>query len=264
MIVNERSQDEMAEKEKKTEYERYLSLIQSFRDSRDLKGLERAADEINQKWDEFDGDNYFVLMLNICSQLCSYDFNEEGRELYMADKFAVLALEKSDKIPLEVEFEILSFLQPDYEDSPLGKVKASERDKQRANRVRLWLRAWQRLNNEIDPDFDFDDLPKVNIPPPNTSLRAGVAPEDIKDPILRAEYEAAIRENARKAEAYNRQYKLRQLEQTFAGEAEQYIIDIFSKPPFNLEELERLLNTYITDKDIKARILSAVEQSKLE
>jgi hypothetical protein len=251
----------MTERGKKgIEYERYLDLIRSLGDSKALSGLERVASEIEERWRNFGGRIYSKLVLNLCDRLSSSGFTVEGKELYLADKYALQALEKPYEIPLEVEIELLSFLQPDYEDSPLGKMDESEKE-QRTNRVTLWLRAWQRLDNEIDSEFDFDDRPKASVaPPPGASARAGVAPEEIKDPMLRAEYEAAIRENARKAEAYNWQYELRQLEQTFTGDAEQYIVEVYTKPPYDTEELEQLLDIHMIDEAAKARILDAVEE----
>lgn len=246
--------------QRKTEYERDLSRLRSFRDSRNLDSLEKFADEIEKKWSQIDGVSYFDLLLNVCNLLSSYSFNDYRRQISLAQKYAALALAKSDEIPLEIELKLLLFLPPDME------YQQGEREedwaKQRTTRTRLWLRGWQRLSKEIDPDFDVDDLPKRNIaPPPGAASRAGVAPEHIKDPILRAEYEAAIAENEQKAQKYNWQYKLRRLDQMFSEKAEQSIVRAYSKPPFDLEELRRFLDTYITDEKKRLEILDAVRQN---
>lgn len=80
------------------------------------------------------------------------------------------------------------------------------------DRVELLHQARVRLNEAIDPSFDSADVPNLNIEPPAaTGLPAGVAPEAIADPSLRATYETSIARNQAKAAYYRRQVELRRL-----------------------------------------------------
>jgi hypothetical protein len=88
-----------------------------------------------------------------------------------------------------------------------------------------------------------------------------MAPEHIDDPKLRAEYDAAIEENRRKAQRYSEQYSLRQWLKRFPKTAEEYIIRAYSKPPFDVGELKGFLETYLDDEETRARILDAVTKN---
>lgn len=88
-----------------------------------------------------------------------------------------------------------------------------------------------------------------------------MSPEEIKDPRLRAKYEAAIAENERKADEFRRQYRLRQLDSSFPRTAEKYLIQAYSKPPSNLHELRGLLNIYQIDKTSARKILDGVSRN---
>lgn len=242
------------------EYEKDLNLLESFANARDLNGLEKAGNDIEKKWGQRKEESYFALMLKICDLLNSIDFNDYGRQSSLIQKYATLALEKSETIPLEIELPLLLHLQEDVDYSK-GVVKGVEWSKQRSRITKSWLSAWQRLEKEIDKNFDFNDLPERNIAPPlSTGLPSGIAPEDVEDPKLRAEYEAALAKNKQKAQNYSRQVKLRELDKLFSPRVEQYIISAYSKPPFDLEELKQYLDEYVTDKERSARILDAVKK----
>jgi hypothetical protein len=243
-----------------TDYRKVISHIESFRDSKDLDSLEKFAGEIEVKWYRMNRIYYFDLILHICELFSSISFNDYDRQLSFTQKYANLALGKSGEIPLKIELHLLLHLQEDIE-YLRGETKGEAWSRQRNRKAKMWFRGWHRLEQEIDPNFDFSDLPMENvIPPAGVDLRAGIAPEHIKDLKLRAEYEAAIAKNRQKAEAYNKQYKLRQLDKLFSPKAEQYIINAYSRSPFSLEELESYLELYIEDVETRSRILDAVKK----
>jgi hypothetical protein len=145
--------------------------------------------------------------------------------------------------------------------APKGADFAQRRKKD----VEIRLHAWKRLTDAIDPNWDPNDLPLLNVtPPPTTGMRAGIAPEAIKDPKSRAEYEAAIEKNRQKAERYRKQSRLRTWLKRFPKRAEEYIIRAYSKPPFNLDELKEYLEKYAVDEKTRARILDAVTKNMQE
>lgn len=244
------------------EYNQVLSVIDSLGKSGDLKGLERLADTIYSNWSEKNKEYYGQLMLNICNSFSSRDFGE-GWRYDLELKYAELALEKSSELPLETVCELLRHLF--YTDETVyskGLIKGEEWSRQRSARTQLWLDAWKRLQEGIDDKWDPNDLPLINVSPPlEAGLPAGVAPEHIKDPKIRAEYEAAIAKNRQKAEKYNQQYKLRRLKEWFLPMAEEYIIGAYSRRPFNYSELKGYIEKYVAQKDRSMRILDGVSKA---
>lgn len=249
----------------KQEYKQELNRIKSLRKSlkpgavNDLKEYEKFADEIQGKWVGKNKEYYVSLMLEICKPLSSGRFNED-RQFTLARKYALLALAEPNEIPLQTELKLTGHVMTDMVTprAPTGQECAQQRKQD----VNVRLHAWKRLIDAIDPTWDPNDLPVSNVVPPlATGLPSGVAPEAIKDPKLRAEYEAAIEKNRQKAERYNEQYSLRKWQKRFPKVAERYIVRAYSKPPFNLEEMKQYLEKYIADTKTKDRILDAVTKN---
>jgi hypothetical protein len=131
----------------------------------------------------------------------------------------------------------------------------------REQKARLWLDARRLVASSIDPKFDFNDRPVLNVlAPPATGLPAGASPESIKDPKLRADYMNAIAQNSAKSKRYNDQYWLKQNTASFLREAERYLVNAYARPPEDLAELEKLLSEYIGDVSIRQRIVEEVRK----
>lgn len=65
-------------------------------------------------------------------------------------------------------------------------------------RLANWLDIMSRFRRDLDPDFDPDHPPSMNIVPPGPHGRQyapGVNPKDVKDPVMREAYIAAIEKN---------------------------------------------------------------------
>ena len=88
-----------------------------------------------------------------------------------------------------------------------------------------------------------------------------MSPEHIKDPALRARYEAAIQKNRQRIERRTEQSRLHSWLKQFPNRAESYIIRAYSKAPFNLKELEQYLDKYIADSKTKTRIVNTVTKN---
>ena len=115
----------------------------------------------------------------------------------------------------------------------------------------------------IDPDWDPNEklLSPSGVGAMMRLPRSGMSPESIKDPQLRAEYEAALEANQKKIERYTEQNRLHNWLKRFPRHAEPYIINAYSKAPFNLEELKQYLDKYIADEKTRKRILDAVTKN---
>ncbi len=242
------------------QYQRSLTYLEGFVHTHDLTGLVKAADELDKRWSPQGGEYYGRLMLNI-SSLIANTFHEE-RVYSLSQKYALAGLAQADSFSLELETKLLPFIAMNLAPGMKTNNTDTEWSKERGAKAKLWLHAWQRLEKEIDRNFNFDDRPFLNIAPPvETGLPAGIAPAAIKDRRLRARYEAAISANAEKSRRYDRQSVLRSIDEHFTKQARQYLVKAYSAPPINLEELKTYLDAYLIDKSIKEGLLNEVEKS---
>ena len=246
----------------RSEYEQDIKNIETLRANRNLEGLVLLADQIELKWPKINKDYYSALMIEVVGAFSGYDFKDD-RQYVLAVKYAKAALEKEDQLPLEAEIRLARFLQggPEY---TTGQMKAEEWARDRSERVKRWLHAWQRLEKEINRNFDFNNRPPLNVLPPAGHGPAGIAPESIKDAKARAEYESTIAANKEKIAEYNKQWQLRQLDNYFTPYASQFIIEAYSKEPHNLAELKKYLDDYLTKEDVKEKIINEVKKKMTE
>jgi hypothetical protein len=238
------------------EFNTDLDRLEALRGSRDINSLVVFADEIEKKWSGRDESHYGSLMFSIINSFSLTDA-ERAMQTALSQKYALLTLKRFENIPVEIALLIIPFLQVDVDTDTLqGSVS---REEHRKEKVLWWFRGWQRLDREIDKNFDVNDAPRGNISPPTiTGLPSGAAPSAIKDPKLRREYESALAKNKEKAQHFNRQYKLIQLNQIFPRQAELYISSAYSRRHVNLEELKQFLETYISDLSARKTILDKV------
>jgi len=242
------------------QYEEALTRLEAFSNAKDLDGFERLADEIERNWGQWGQEQYLSLMLAICDQINSANFEDYARRVALRQKYAELALEKPAEIPVEIEVRLRMHAQR-QDAIPETLATGEEWARRRSKAAEAWLRLGLRIEQEMDKDFDFTDVPQENIAPPRAARGlAGMSPESIEDPALRAEYEAAIERNRQKAENYHKQRKLSDLYKMFSSIAEPYIVRAYSQPPFDLDELNRYLDSYVADRDKRERISEAVKQ----
>jgi len=239
-----------------------LSKSETTEKLKRLEELEKLGHDIEQSWRTTDVESYAWLTLKVACAIGGYDYGTR-RTTYLAQGFSMRALEKADDMSLEAECRLVECVggSLDAEGKPLrGEAWTAMRQKQ----AKLWLHAWQRIEKTIDKNWDPKDTGVRNVlPPRGASGIAGMAPSAIKDPQLRAEYEAALEANREKVERYSQQYRARQLKELLVPWAERFLIGAYMKPPAGNAELEALLNTYISDADRRARLLKAVETGEL-
>jgi hypothetical protein len=240
--------------------EQELDRLERFAAAKDLHWFEQTLKEIEKKWNPLRPEDYFALVLRIFNVLSSTDFDDNQQRAVLIQGLATRALEKQHVIPLEIELELLLQLEMVPEQLKV-EAQGEAWSTRRSDAVKLWFRAWQRLEQSIDRDFDFSDVPEKNVaPPPGSGVIPGMSSEYIVSPRVRKAYEEAIKRNRQKGENYSEQRKLRDLEEMFSSRAEQFIIGAYSKPPFDLDELNHYLESYIADRDTRERILEAVKQ----
>ena len=230
-----------------------IAKLDSFLADRNLDSIEATVNGTSAKWRERDRPSFILYMSKACSLLSSYDIGDLSKRASLLSRYAISVLRSGD-LPLHDNVQFVSFLMFD----PLVIDEAAWR-RLREQKVELWLAARRRVESSIDPTFNFDDWPQLNVPTPlGSGVPNGSSPEFIKDPKLRAEYEQSIAENSAKARRLNDQYWLKQNAPDFYKNVERYLINAYTRPPADPAQLERLLAQYVDDNGVRARILEQV------
>lgn len=240
-----------------TELQADLKQLDSFRQSRNLAALESAVESDAIKWQARNRDLFVRYMEHACGALSSYDLGNQPLQASLLNKYAISVLTSGD-LTLRDRVQFVEFLAQD----PPITDEAGWRQL-REDKARLWLETWKRIAESINAKFDFNDRPLLNVaPPPETGLPAGVSPEAVHDPKLRAEYERAIVANAAKSRDYNDQSWLRRNAPSFYREAKNYVVNAYKKAPSDLPQLERLLSAYIGEKQTRDQIIQLVKKTQ--
>lgn len=239
-------------------YKDLVARLRVLRASGSLEDLVTEGDNIARQWGANAGRNYGLLFREFLSVLTSPRIiNQNSGALELSQKYAVAALKSSEFFDLETEWFLLMYLRYPLQ----GKILDESGVQQRRERVKLWLHALHRLEREKAKNFNPNDLPALNVEPPKgVNGIAGMSPENIKDPGLRAAYERAIDENKKKVEYFNLQLKLRQNEASMIKNGIEYISTVYAQEPFGLQELDKLLDVYDVSEPLRKNIKNVTEK----
>ena len=222
-----------------TEYEKVRKRIFELSNARDLYGLVNLEEEIEETWGKTQPINsvtkfnlYAGLMYFICGNFASQEFNNNER-YSLAKKCVKSALAKRDNMLVEQEVNLVPLSNtPEYLDKVFTEAQWQADRKERAE---LWFHAWQRLENEVDENYDFD----ANRPKKISNL----SPEE------RA-----------KVETYTKQVRLHRLKDSFFKQFKEFVVWNYTLPPYNNTELENFLDKYVSDLEFKKSILQEIKQ----
>lgn len=217
---------------------------------------EKMAATIRDKWATRNREAYVQLVLELCGLISSGQFGETRRH-GLNRKYALALLQNPDAVPVETEIRLTGHVGSDTT-LPSGPQGQDWIERRRVD-VKAHLHAWKRLNDGIDPNWDPKDRPMFHPPlPKGVNGPSGVAPEAIKDPTLRAEYERAIALNSAKAKRFNEQYSRRNLRKSYTRQIERLITNSYSKPPLDENEMEEFLKTFVSDPAFANQLRTAV------
>ncbi len=253
------------------EYQRDREHIELVGQSKSLSRLRALAGLMERKWRRFDTypDKrlYFGIIGRVIGEFTSRDFGTDNyiRQYELAHQYARTALQNADKMPLELDLDVaVGFLLPLTFDPSLKyqTAKSPRWAKLRSENAGLFLRLLQRIDAGIDPNFDFTAPPPINDAPPfGVPGWNEMTPGNIKNPEHRAKYEAVKKQNSERRRKFKEQSQLRRVNERFSLDAEKYLIEAYSHAPFDLRQLERLLNNYTINEERKERILAAVRKN---
>jgi hypothetical protein len=228
-----------------------------------LKYLEKLGERTENTWKAIDKEKYAQIMLELAGTLASSDFGDK-RQYYLSKGFALGALQVRDAIPLDLECNLVRYAHQNV--GPDGKaLPETEWPPIRKSYAQALLHAWQRVEKTIDVNWDPDDMGVRHVlPPGGVGFIGGASPDMIKDPQLRAEYEAAVLANKKKLDHNSEQIRARRLRQYWIPGAERSLFYAYSKLPDGSAELQALLEQYnVGDADRRAEIVQAVKDKKL-
>ena len=226
-----------------SEYESVRERIFTLKLSKDLFGLIQIEDEVEATWgitqpiDIFGRNLYAGLMYEICGGISSYDF-KNNEQYFLARKCTERALEKRDKMPVQQEIDLVSFLSGTTEYN-LKLASKDEWEKDRKERAEYWLHAWQRLENEFDKNYNFEANRPIN--------HQNLTPQE-----------------KAKIEIYTKQYTLHKLRDSFFKQFKEFLVNAYAMQPYNSIELEGLLKKFVSDTELKKSILKEVGQKITE
>ncbi len=243
-------------------YEKTLDYIEHLQRSKDIDGLEKAAQKAQQQWKNKAAPTYAKLMLSIAQTFSTYDFGASNsiRQLQLAKWYANLGIDKAEFLSIDTEVALVPLATLRVSNFP--QQITNESSSLRLKEAELWLHAWRRIEASIDKNFDFKKVPSFKVTPPSgTHLPTGIAPSEIEDVALRTQYQAALDKNAQVAERYREQRRLQTLNEIFPKQAEEYIVSSYSLLPYNMPELKKLLDEYVVDEKAQNRILDSVAKA---
>jgi hypothetical protein len=228
--------------------------------SNNLDQYEKVNDELFRDWRTREPEDFAKLMLSASGPLSAGRFGD-ARQFDLARKYLIAALENRNSISVMLELHLATTLasastkEKLLADADFGRLRGVYTD--------TILKAFKRIVNSIDPHWDPQERISLQPDPPRglSSYDSGMSPDHISDPKLRAQYEAAIKENDRKNAAYTEQSQLRNWLKPFQREAESYIVHAYSEPPEEVAELRKLLEKYVADAETRERILGAVTKN---
>jgi len=208
-----------------------------------------------RRWRESDVELYARTTLYLVQKLGSHNFHDPRAD-GVRHQLAMHAIEKADRMPLELECDLAYQLQRFVDESGESLLGTEAWPAERRRMASSYLHAWGRIERAIDPDWDPEDQPPPF--PLMPEVPSGVVPADIKDPEQRKRYEKAIAENEEKKRSYRLQRVARELAERFPARAVRFLKDAYTKTPAAPDELRRLVKAHLTDPATRKRVLSAV------
>ncbi len=236
-------------------YQDEIKRIDALAQARDLTGLTKIADSIEDTWGhQPDTRPYFALMDELTNVLRSHIFDPSTnfKQYQLAQKYVLVTLSHS-KVPLDMTAGLLPRLIP--EEGFILYRKPFDRSawaKMRSYRAPLWLQTRQRLKQLVDPHYDFTSPVFINLP---------ISVEALENPEKDIPRQKAMQENSKKIRGRNAQSMARFHDSLLAPMAEDEMVIYYSQAPYDTPELKRLLDTYVDDAATKQRILDQVAKN---
>jgi len=211
-------------------------------------------------------EEYMENILVCVKWLTSSDFSNRDAQDAVCQRLVLHCLSLAGQRDLDREARLVNHIRLGASkniDANGRRVVGEEWQALRNQILQYRLRLWQRIENVIDPNWDPNDLPAMNISPPGQhGYSSGVAPESIKEPDIRRQYEAALEANRQKGERYRTQRSARKLRDRYSRSLKKAIADAFKMQPVSQQDLDKLkeqLSAYVSDEKLRGELLEVAQ-----
>jgi hypothetical protein len=142
--------------------------------------------------------------------------------------------EKKETESLQAASDLLQEVDLAKEPDPMKRLLL------RRETLEAWLTLVAAIDKNLDPSFNPQDVPSLNVIPSVTGGVAyppGAEPSLISDPQARQQSEQAIQKNREKAQRYMLQTKLRRLDQKLTPKVESFVRMSYTTVPGDQREV---------------------------
>jgi hypothetical protein len=252
------------------EFARDFEEIRRLGKARDSVGLEGMVDTVGKRWKDIDMDAYCRLMNEVLGGWRNEFHPVDYRKLKGLSDDVLSDLDTKLKegidpilVPHYYQFQEWYISAAYGAKYSTHTVKGDTKDEawvnQRKDVMTRLLKVWKLIQDTKDSTWSINKVFPAQVMPPN-GAPPGTSPDSIKDPGVRAKYEADIRENDNKRRWWDAQYRLSQTEDMLKKRLLNDIKVMYNTPPLAPDELTNLLDTYVKDEEQKKMFLEASQK----
>jgi hypothetical protein len=244
----------------------YEDRIKAIRKKSDAGSVQKLIAEMNSEWGEKKDTGYYRAVIALCGAVTSSPGGGGLDSRQIVRTLATTVIDAAEKpITIDEEVGLILLLQGDP-DNLDGKLIGAAWEKERLIRINRWLSVWQHLRIAKSRLPAVIEQPETRVMPPpgagknGETIFPGMSPSDVKDPFVRKQYEELIAKNREKIRIYDEKWYLERLDVSFVKPAKRYIINAYSSPPYQTEELEKVLEKSGMDKVTRVEIITEVRR----
>lgn len=172
----------------------------------------------------------------------------------VTEKFAAFEKEQDPTLV----HEALDLIEAAERSVPAGETAA------RKQALARRLRFFAALDRTIDPTWDPENMPVRGVPPPLTHgivySSGEVDPATIPDPVVRAEYERALKASKDYEKWYDLQFQLRRIDERAMRFVERLLAERYTNLEEDRLEVENLLATSPVNEQRKQRLRGLIPE----
>jgi hypothetical protein len=237
-----------------------VQLIDRATQAKDLKEMQQIHRTVDALFKDNDPDRFVRLSHALANRLSTFEFG--GTQQYrIASAVALDALQHcTAQTDLVIQLDLASRLRPQV----LTDVHADQAPLLRKEYLASWSKAFARLEAAATAPFDPAERLNLNRLPArlqNAVPVSGMPSSTIKDPELRKEYEAALRERDIRARQYIERYFARRRRSRYLFALTNFTTTLYTGQ--QRAKVEKELNEFLSAANLspadKQRIIARIE-----
>lgn len=252
----------LSQKQQQRELDKDMERLVKFQQRGKLETQLKLFQNLEAKWSKRSSSFYYEIVDQICSELSSnYWRNDTAKAMTLLRVLAAKPLDRKEVLPVRWQLRSLSFLN---EQAPQDKkpISTPQEKKVRLKRARQWLSALHSVQELAKIDLNTLPMAFLNLSVPGLEFPSGIAPEDVPDLKVRAQYKAAIAKNSALAERRNQIRNAKDLKSDYEPTALSYLVHAYKNSPDAKSELESLLQRFPIGKAWEAKLWKELDLAK--